>query len=268
MPLVQLSRLRSQLNALEAHFSNPEVFLDSLTSLFLVYENKTATTNIWLRKSSQFSTFNVPDSVMAELESRLEIFSRLNPEAALINADKLWEIPYYEPKKAAIALISNLTKLYNKEFLQRIKNWLSAELEVSLIKALVTAVETRKDLLQDKLWLDFINKWLDSRELQDVKLGLQLLNRTLSHGYHNLPIIFSVLTPLINKPPFAIQKDLMNVIQELIDLSEAETASFLIMSGKLFPESENLKFQRKCIPLFDTFFQKEIREALGNTNLI
>jgi len=266
MPLVQLSRLRSQLNALEAHFGNPEVFLDSLISLFQVYENKTATTNIWPRKNAQSSTYNVPNSVMAELESRLEVLARLNPQAAQINADKLWAIPYYEPKKAAIALISNLTDLYNNEFLQRIQKWLSAGLEVSLIKALVAAVETRKDLLQDKQWLDFIKKWLDSRELQDIKLGLQLLNRTLTHGYHNLPMIFSILTPLINKPPFAIQKDLMNVIQELIVLSEAETASFLIMSGKLFPESENLKFLRKCILLFDPFFQNEIREAFSNSN--
>ena len=263
MPLVQLSRLRSQLNALEAHFSNPEVFRDSLISLFLVYENKKASTNIWLRKNSQFSTFNVPESVMSELESRLELLARTNPDLALINADNLWKIPYFEPKKAAISLISNLTDLYDSEFLQRIQNWLSAELEASLIKALVAAVETRSGLLQDKQWLDFIKRWLNSRELQDIKLGLQLLNRTLSHGYHNLPMIFSVLTPLINKPPFTIQKDLVNVIQELIVLSEAETASFLIMSGSLFPDAENLKFLRKCIPLFDDFFQKEIRGALS-----
>ena len=264
MPLVQLSRLRSQLNALEAHFSNPEMFRNSLISLFVVYENKKASTNIWLRKISLFSTYNVPESVMSELESRLEVLARLNPDLALINADILWKIPYFEPKKAAIALISNLTDLYDNEFLQRIQNWLSVELEESLIKALVAAVETRSDLMQDKLWLGFINKWLNSKELQDIKLGLHLLNRTISHGYHNLPNIFSILTPLINKPPLSIQKDLVNLIQELILLSEAETASFLIMTGKLFPDDDNLKFLRKCVPLFDGFFQKEIRDSLSH----
>ena len=48
---------------------------------------------------------------MSELESRLEVLARLNPDLALINADNLWKIPYYEPKKAAIALISNLTDI-------------------------------------------------------------------------------------------------------------------------------------------------------------
>ena len=91
----------------------------------------------------------------------------------MINADNLWKIPYYEPKKAAIELISNLTDPYDNEFLQRIQNWLSVELEESLIKALMAAVETKSDLMQSKQWLDFNKKWLNSRELQDIKLGLQ-----------------------------------------------------------------------------------------------
>ena len=263
MPLVQISRLRSQLNALEAHFSNPEVFRDSLISLFLVYENKKSSINIWLRKSSQFSTYSVPESVLAELESRIEVLSRLMPEFALINADNLWEIPFYEPKKIAISLISNLTDAYDDEFLKRVRLWLTTDLEEILIKDLLSAVETKSDLLQNKKWLDFMKEWLTSSEVQDIKLGLRMMNRTLSHGYHNLPLIFNALTPLINKPPLTIQKDLMGVIQELIQLSEPETASFLIMIGQLFPDKENLKFLRKCMPSFDSFYQKEIRRAHG-----
>jgi len=240
------------------------MFRNSLISLFLVYENKKSSTNIWLRKNSQFFTYNVPESVMSELESRLEVLARINPDMALINADNLWKIPYYEPKKAAITLISNLTDAYESEFQQKIQNWLSVELEENLIKALISAVETKSNLMQSKEWLDFIKKWLNSREHQNIKLGLNLLNRTLSHGYQNLPMIFSILSPLINKPPLAIQKDLVNVIQELVLLSEAETASFLIMTGKFFPDDENFRFLRKCIPLFDGFFQKEIRGALIN----
>jgi hypothetical protein len=264
MPLVQLSRLRSQLNALEAHFSDPEMFRDSLTSLFLVYENKKSITNIWLRKNTQFSTYNVPESVIAELESKIAVLARLKPESALTNADILWKIPFYEPKKTAIALISNLEDTYDKEFIQRAFQWLTVELEEILVKDLIASVESKPDLLQSKQWLDFINNWLISREIIEIKLGLQVLFRTLSHGYHNLPMIFSILAPLINKPHLTIQKELVSVIQELIQLSEAETASFLIMTGELYPDEENLKFLRKCIPLFDSFYQKEIRGTLGS----
>lgn len=251
------------MNALEAHFSDPEMFRDSLISLFLVYENKKSSTNIWLRKNSQFSSYNTPESVMAELESRIALLSRIKPDSALINADSLWIIPFYEPKKTAIALISNLADTYEREFFKRVQQWLSVELEEILIKDLIASVESKPDLLKSKQWLDYIKKWLNSRELQEVRLGLNMLNRTLSHEYHNLPMIFSVLAHLVNKPQLAIQKELISVIQALIQLSEAETASFLIMTGELFPEEETLKFLRKCLPLFDIFFQKEIRGVLG-----
>src|SRR4030065_2209944 len=94
MPLVQLSKLRPQLNALEIHFKDPEMFQESLISLFQMYENKRSSTNIWLRKSAQFYSYNVPESVMSELESRIAVLSRKMPDAALVNADNLWQHPF------------------------------------------------------------------------------------------------------------------------------------------------------------------------------
>ncbi len=264
MPLVQLSRLRSQLNALEVHFKNPEMFRNSLISLFLVYENKKSSTNIWLKNNSLLSAYNIPESVMSELESRLEVLAQLDTNSALKNADNLWNLPFYEPKKAAISLVSNLPDSFDNEFLERIQNWLSVELGETLTKDLISTVETKAGLLQSSQWMEFIKKWLYSREPENIKLGLCLLNKTLSHGYHNLPMIFSVLSPLLNKPPLIIHKELGKVIKGLISLSEAETASFLIMTSNLFQEGENLKFLRKCLPLFDNFFQKEIRSSLTN----
>lgn len=252
------------MNALEGHFSNPEVFRDSLISLFLVYENKKSSTNIWLRKNPQFSSYCVPESVMAELESRLAVLSRMIPESALINADLLWETLFYESKKSAIVLISNLDNIYENAFFQRVQKWLTVELEDTLIKDLIASVEFKPDLLQSNQWLNLIKTWLNSRDRQEVKLGLQALNRTLSHEYHNLPMVFSVLAPLINNSHLVIQKELISVIRSLIQLSEAETASFLIMTGELFPEEEILKFLRKCLPLFDPYYQKEIRGALAS----
>jgi len=263
MPLVQLSKVKSQVNALDVHFNDPELFPDYLISLFQMYENKKVSTNSWLRKNSQLSFYYVPESVMAELESRIAVLSRMKPDSALINADILWEFPYYELKKTAIMLISNLDEGHEKYFFQRVQLWLSVDLEDILIKDLMATVESKSNFLQSKQWLDLIKTWLDSKDTNVVKLGLQAINRTLSHEYHNLPVVFSALAPLIHNPQLVIQKELINVIQALILLSEAETASFLIMVGELFPEKEVLKFIRKCLPLFDNFYQNEIRSALG-----
>ncbi len=263
MPIVQLSRLRSQINSLLAHFNNADEFRDSLTSLFRLYENKETSTNIWFKKSIQSISYNVPESVMTELCAKISILSVTKPEFALVNADMLWEMPYYENKRIAIVLISNLGPAYQDNFLQRIHSWISVDLEDNLTRDLFSVVEEKPSILQSSSWLDLIKSWIDSHDINLIRLALQALNRTVSHKYQNLPAIFSLLTPLVCKPQISIQKELKNVIQTLVELSEAETASFLIMVGELFPEEEALKFIRKCIPLFDIFFQAEIRNALG-----
>lgn len=263
MSLVQLSRLKSQLNALAAHFNDPKVFQDSLTSLFLMYENKESTTNIWLRKSSQLILYNVPESVMSELESRIAVLSRMMPESALVNADNLWEMPFYESKKTAITMVSNLEDTYQKEFFRRVQLWLSVNLKEVFIKDLLAAVEEKPVILLSKQWLYLIKTWLESKDTNVIKLGLQALNKTLSHKYQNLPAIFSLLTPLVRNPQLVLQKELIGAIQALILLSEAETASFLMMVGELYPNDDVLMFLRKCLPLFDNYFQSEVRNALS-----
>ena len=125
MPIVQLSRLRSQINSLLAHFNNAEEFRDSLTSFFRLYENKETSTNIWFKKSIQSISYNVPESVMTELCVKISIFSVTKPEFALVNADMLWGMPYYENKRIAIVLISNLGPAFQDSFLQRIHSWIS-----------------------------------------------------------------------------------------------------------------------------------------------
>lgn len=199
---------------------------------------------------------------MSELESRIAVLSRKMPDAALVNADILWKHPFHELKKTAIVMISNLDNQYENNFFQKVKSWMTVDLEEVLTKDLLASIESKPELSQSKKWLDIIKSWLDSNDTQTVKLGLQSLKRTLLHTYQNLPAIFSILTPLLRKPQLTIQKELTGVIQSLIQLSEAETASFLIMTGELFPDEDVLKYVRKCLPLFDTYFQVEIRRVL------
>jgi hypothetical protein len=159
-------------------------------------------------------------------------------------------------------LVSSLEDLYQNEFLRRVESWLSVDLEEVLIKDLLAAVDANPAVLQNKKWLDLIKTWLDSKDSNVVKLGLQALNGTLSRKYNNLPAIFSLLTPMVRNSKLVVQKELINVIQALIRLSEAETASFLIMIGQLYSEDYILKFLRKCIPLFDNYYQNILRNAL------
>jgi hypothetical protein len=265
MSLVQLSRLKSQLNALTTHFNDPVIFKKTLLSLFLLYEKKDSAPGNWQRKNSRLQTYNIPESVMSELESKISGLSRIMPEQALFNADILWGIPYYEPKKIAIVMVSNLNDSFQNEFLQRINSWLLVGVDDDLIKDILATVEEKPAILKNKLWLDLIRTWLNSNDIANIKLGLQALDITLSRRYQNLPEIFSILTPLISKPQLVIQKEIRSILQSLIVISPAETASFVMMVRDLYPNDEVLLFLRKCIPLFDNFFQEELRKTFSKS---
>jgi hypothetical protein len=265
MSLVQLSRLKSQLNALTTHFNDPVIFKKTLISLFLLYEKKDSTQANWRVSNSQLQIYNVPESVLTELESKLASLSRIFPSQALVNTDILWGIPFYEPKKIAIVMVSSLNDFYQTEFLQRINSWLLVGMDDVLIKDLLAAVEEKPAILQSKQWLDLIKTWLNCNDIANIKLGLQALDITLSRGYQNLPEIFSMLTPLICKPNLVIQKEIRSILQSLIVISPAETASFVMMVGELYPNDEVLLFLRKCIPLFDNFFQEELRKTFSKS---
>jgi hypothetical protein len=264
MSLVQLSKLNSQLNALAAHFNDPVIFKKTLISLFLLYEKKVLSSVSWSRNSSQLQSYNVPESVMTELESRIAGLSRIYPEQTLVNADILWDIPYYESRKIAIVMITSIGDEFQNEFLKRIQLWLSASEDEILKKDLLTAVEEKPAIMQNKQWLDLIKTWLNSSDVTKIKLGLLALNKTLGRDFQNLPEIFSLLTPLVSRPNLAIQKELTGILQTLISISPAETASFLMMVSELYSNDDVFLFLRKCLPLFDNFFQEEIRRSFSS----
>lgn len=262
MQSVKLSRLKSQLNALAVHFSEPELFQGAATSLFEMYENKRISTNQWSGRT-QLSFYGIPESVMAELETKFAALSREFPQEAIANADFLWTAPYYEPKKIAIVILSKLDAAYVNEFIKRIQSWISPALEDILVTDLISSINDKTEISHSKEWLLMVKTLLDSHEPKSVELGLISLKATLSQPFQNLPGIFSLVTPILQNPNRASQKELVDVIKALINQSEAETASFLLMIAEIYPGDNTLKTMRKFIPLFDKYYQNELRSTLS-----
>lgn len=262
MSSVQLTRLRSQINALLAHFEKSEDFCRSLSSLFLLYGDKRSSINAWMREDSSLNFFNVPGSVLAELDTRLSILSRENPKTAIVNADLLWNSNDYEIKKTAINIISNLDESHQSYVIKRIHEWINPDLDKILMRDILEAFENKPNILVNEDWVKSLGFWLTSSEDEIVRLGLKALTQTITMKYKNLPQIFNALMPVIRDPKIAIQKDLVDTLKALIVQSQAETASFLIMCGNLYQNEIVMAFIRKNLPLFDSFFQKEIKTAI------
>lgn len=263
MPSVQLTRLRSQINALALHFENCNLFSNSLLTLLKLYSDKQIKNIEWYENKSSIKLLNVPDSVITELDAKLGLLAKEKPDSALENADLLWKSDQYEVKRSAISLLSNLDKPHQNDTIERIRAWINPELDKRIMADILKAFEYKSDILLDEEWVRSLSKWLASQDYEMQRLGLRALSQTVKMKYKNLPQIFNILSPVIQNPRIAIQKDLVELIKILADQSEAETASFLIMCGTLYPNADVKAFIRKSLSLFDLYFQTEIKTALN-----
>lgn len=262
MPSVQLVRLRSQINAVLLHFDNRETFCNSLKSLLELYQNKKTSSNQWMHNFSTLKMLNVSDLVTSEMEARLVILAKEKSSSAIENADSLWNTNIFELKKTAITLLINLDPSQMIIIVNRIHEWINPGLDRILISEFLQKIKSSPHILINDEWVSSLGNWLSSKDDEVVRLGLSALSHTVNLKYKNLPDIFSSLVDVMKDPKISIQKELTNVIQELILYSQAETASFLIMCSKLFPTKNVLSFIRKCIPLFNEFFQFEIQNGI------
>jgi len=263
MPPVQLARLRPQINALISHYQDHKLFLKTLLLIFENYSEKKSSRNVWLRAKLNMPAWQVPLIVINELEAALEILARAHPQESITLADAMWGQPYYEPKKLAIFLLAKLEPPHQEEFIHRTEAWISAGVEEALIAEVIEQSSLRLEIITSPAWINLVKGWLNAEDKNLQKTGLGAVSKLVENeDFQNLPLVFDLLAPLLSQPRIATQKDLLGVIRMLIIRSQAETASFLISSAELSRTEEAFKFVRKCLPLFNDFFQEEIKKGL------
>ena len=258
----QLTRLRSQINILTTKFSESKEFELSILSFLKLYALEKRNEKFWVPEETTLPHMHVPDSVMLELIMQIGIVAKIKPKAALRNADLLWASEFYEMKYIAISMLANLAETHPHQVIERIHHWIQSGVDNQLMSDIMKEFEHKPHILLNREWIGLLASWLDSGDEELVRLGLRAMRHTIEMGYDNLPYIFSILSSIIRQPNFSIQKYLIELIKALINKSEAETASFLIATGKLNPEIDVNVFIRKCLPLFDPFFQGEILAGL------
>jgi hypothetical protein len=263
MPSVQIKRLRSQINAVINHFENSEQFQRSLLTLLELYSDQKSIRQNWFKPQPATREYYVYPSVFSEIKAQLAVSSKKSPENALANADLLWTSDIYEFNLLAISILACLGESQQEQIVERIGQWIHPELDPRLMKEILNAFEDNPGILLNSGWIRFLSKWLSSDDDEMQRLGLKAISRTIQMNYRDLPQIFNLITPIFPKLRISIQKEMTEVVQSLIEHSQAETASFLIMAGILYPENEVRAFIRKCLPLFDPYFQSEIRSSLS-----
>ena len=264
MPSVQLERLRPQINAIITQYGNSDMFTRSLISLLKSYSGSID------RSPSQFAAYsliprlNVPQVVLNQLDISLKHLASTYPSQTKIIIEKLWEQQYFEPKKIALILLSNLHAQEKDFYFEKIYIWVDADIEGPIIDVILENAIENKDIFSSKQWLALVEEWLYSKIIRLQKIGLMAITDLIDvDTYHNLPAIFHLIEPMLSKPHVSINKDLITLIHSLIKASQPETAAFLIHLSIMYPKPEVYALIRKCISFFDHYYASEVSKRLA-----
>ena len=262
MAIIQIPRLRSQINAIAAHFDDSGTFNSTLKSLLNIYSRNKHLPLLLETNPQGLYHYDLAEVVMIELETAFIKLSRNHPLEAIDIADRLWREPLFEPKKLAIILVSHLGDDYGEHFLKRVDEWIDEDLDDQLLNEILAASEQISFLVTNKKWLELINNWLNSSSSKMVKNGLRALGQIISRkDFQDMPFVFGLMFPIFIQPELSIQKNLIDFTRLMVKKSQSETASFLISLGEIYPEKKVQIFIRKCLPFFDEFYQKELQQS-------
>lgn len=264
MPSVQLERLRPQINAITSQYANSELFSKSLLALLKSYGGEIDESSSQISPYSIIPRMNIPQVVLNQLEISLKHLAKIFPNQTKIIIEKLWEQNYFETKKIAIVLLSNLPVEENNYYFEKIEAWVDEDIEQPIINGIFENTNKVTGMSQNPQWMHLIETWLGSKNERMQKIGLiALTNRIRLDTQKNLPTVFRLVEPLFSNPHVSINNDLLNLIGSFISASEPEVAAFLIHLTAIYPKPEIYSFIRKCLPLFDPYFASEIKKVLS-----
>ena len=262
MAVIQIPRLRSQINAIIIHYADTDAFLSGLRSFFGIYSQRKSTAALYESDRKTMLYYGLPEVVENELEIAFKGVAKNHPNEAVEIADHLWREQFFESRKLAIILVSALDSPYSDLYLRRMDQWIQKDLDEHLFNEILQASNQIPYLTVNEKWISIINSWLHSDSKVLIQYGLQALCQLVKKKeFQNLPFVFSLMMPVFSQPILAMQKELMALIKTLVHRTPSETASFLISMAEIYPSQTMLAFIRKCIPLFDEFFQQELRRV-------
>ena len=82
------------------------------------------------------------------------------------------------------------------------------------------------------VWERFINSFLEKGNPKDLSIGIKGLTEGLKHeDFSNLPAVFRLISPIIQRPERKNLHDLEDLIKVLAEKSSTETGHFLRQSA-------------------------------------
>jgi hypothetical protein len=263
MPSVQLERLRPQINAIVLQYENCNLFTSSLIALLESYSGEIDHSPTKISPFSIIPRMNVPMVVLSQLEISLKHLAKIFPDQTKMIVKEIWDYGFFETKKIALFLLSNLPAHKSHSFFEEIEAWVKDDIELPILLEILENINNSITLSQDPEWMRLIGTWLSSKIERLNKIGLKaLINHIQTNPIKDLPSVFQIIEPLLSDPHISINNELLELVKTLIEVSQAETAAFLIHLSVMYATKETLSFIRKCLSMFDPYFASEIKRKI------
>lgn len=268
MPAVNPTRLSFQIAALLPSFESPEEFHKKLKGLFSLYANRA------LRRREQpgipllIPAYHLPNPVMRQLKTELTPVVAGNPQAALALADVLWRDETFEVRQAAIFILGQTPVAEPDPIFSRLNQWLTPDLEPSLKEELLESGTQSLQSKFSKRWEAWIKSLLTHKNPQWITIGLIGLRKGLKLSPGNkIPTILRLVSPFIRDPQPEIMNELKRMLEALSQHAPTETGYFLKQALSLSNSARTARLVRGCLPAFPDEIQKELQQALKQTDL-
>ena len=228
MPAIQLTRLRLQAAHLRDSFSRPEDFTRGLQAMMGFYADRTHRSGQSGEPPPLMPAYHIPAPVLRQVLLELKPLILQEPENAFSLTDALWAQNNLECRLLAAAILGNIPASNTGGVLERITAWSSIEKEDRLIQALLDQGLAGLRRLSSTKFLQLVEQWLASDQLNDQRMGLIALGiLARDSSFTNLPVIFQILSAPLKAIPAGLRNNLIDILRILARRSPTETAYFL-----------------------------------------
>lgn len=264
MPAVNPSRLQNQIEEVLIDFTNPVAFHRHLQGLFSLYANRTLQIGQSPEPAPMMPRYHLPQPLKRQLQMAIRPYLEKDPQTALEVADELWKDNFFEVKQFAIVILGNISVESPDPIIKRLESWMSPELDDRLKSELMSDGTAKLQKNFPSTWEKLIQSLLDQKDPKMIGLGIQGLIEGLKRTkFENFPLVFRLVSPVIQKPHAVNMEKLEDLIRTLIHQSPTETAFFLKQTLSLSQSNETKRLLKRCLPLLPEKDRQELKSSLG-----
>lgn len=263
MAVIDPLRLQKQIRQCFANPSNAQLFVSAIKNLLETYADHTYRAGERVALPSSLKSYHVPQPLIRTLKKELASLSQSQPTQALSVAEILWDQPFQECKDLAISILENLPIEMEKEYFRTLEQWASSCKQAELIENIAKCVNTSVHAQQPAALIDRAQKWMLDERFTVRKLGflvVEHLCRSISFG--DLPLLFRLISPYLNRFPPQNYQDVIAICNNLIAKSPKEMAYLMRTAITANPSADAKRLIKSCIRTFPPELQSDLLKAI------